>query len=352
MTSSRNTTIPMVASESVMPFAQFLAARDLDPSRWLQKANIPMAELRRPDGLVTLHSCYRFLDIFVRDSRNFRLPVLVSKEVSPLKLGSFGRALCPARTVGDYLRLGSRLVTMLSNSGMEIKLHHEDGRLRVSHSTAPAPGYGPAIADVYTLAVTLRFLRSIFGQEWRPEVVELRRHVESFLEDGDIRATDCVLTGRRQTSFTLPITLLEHPLPDSRALSVSPLESKGTVIPGTLPDVLDRLVSSALDEGRTDIRSVARLVGMSPRALQRRLACWETDYRTLLNHCRVRHASEWLLSSNRSVAEIAAELGYTDASNFARAYRRATGYAPAEWRRIGCTQKNPGVQRSATREAH
>jgi hypothetical protein len=66
-------------------------------------------ELRRPDGVLPLVSCYRFLDTVVRDERLSRLPGLVSERVSPLEPGRFGEAMRHAVTIGAYLQPGSRL---------------------------------------------------------------------------------------------------------------------------------------------------------------------------------------------------------------------------------------------------
>jgi AraC-like DNA-binding protein len=44
-----------------------------------------------------------------------------------------------------------------------------------------------------------------------------------------------------------------------------------------------------------------------------------------------------------AVAEIAATLGYTDASNFARAFRRQTGMSPIGYRRSRARQHVMGM---------
>jgi len=41
---------------------------------------------------------------------------------------------------------------------------------------------------------------------------------------------------------------------------------------------------------------------------------------------------DWLDRSDKPVTEIALALGYTDASNFARAFRRHTGLSPRAYR--------------------
>jgi AraC-like DNA-binding protein len=73
---------------------------------------------------------------------------------------------------------------------------------------------------------------------------------------------------------------------------------------------------------------------MSVRALQRRLEACGTSFRSLLAECRDDFARYLLTTTGWSIAMIASELGYTDASNFARAFGRHHGMSPAAFRRL------------------
>jgi AraC-like DNA-binding protein len=78
----------------------------------------------------------------------------------------------------------------------------------------------------------------------------------------------------------------------------------------------------------------AEVAGMSSRTLQRRLAAAGTSYSELVSAGRLRVAKLWLAESTMPVAEIASLLGYKEATNFARAFRRLTGVAPSVYRRM------------------
>lgn len=73
---------------------------------------------------------------------------------------------------------------------------------------------------------------------------------------------------------------------------------------------------------------------MSSRTLQRRLAVVGLSYTGLVSTSRLRLAKYWLTESDMPIAEIATMLGYNEATNFARAFRRQTGISPAGYRRI------------------
>jgi AraC-like DNA-binding protein len=78
--------------------------------------------------------------------------------------------------------------------------------------------------------------------------------------------------------------------------------------------------------------SVAAALGTSVRSLQRRLRDQGFSYVTLLNETRRQLGTAYLLEERYSVTEIAFQLGFDDASAFARAFRRWTGVSPSEYR--------------------
>jgi AraC-like DNA-binding protein len=83
-----------------------------------------------------------------------------------------------------------------------------------------------------------------------------------------------------------------------------------------------------LAEGFRSLEEIARQMHVSPRTLKRRLAEGATSYSTLLDELRQERALLLLRDDGLSREEIAARLGYSDAANFTRAFRRWTGKTP------------------------
>ncbi|UJR86099.1 AraC family transcriptional regulator [Sandaracinus amylolyticus] len=83
--------------------------------------------------------------------------------------------------------------------------------------------------------------------------------------------------------------------------------------------------------GFLTIEEVAKALHVSTRTLKRRLAEEETSFRDLLEDAR-RARAFVLLRDELGLDEIAARLGYSDAANFSRAFRRWTGITPGAWR--------------------
>jgi AraC-like DNA-binding protein len=94
-----------------------------------------------------------------------------------------------------------------------------------------------------------------------------------------------------------------------------------------------RLIDALLaKKGRPLIEDAARLLGISPRSLQRLLNEEGTSYSDLLDRCRCKAACQALEHTQQSIKDIATVLGYSDPTHFTRAFRRWTGTAPLAYR--------------------
>ena len=51
-----------------------------------------------------------------------------------------------------------------------------------------------------------------------------------------------------------------------------------------------------------------------------------------MSETRLHHSRRWLEQTEKPILEIAMELGYRDASNFTRAFRRRLGISPQAFR--------------------
>lgn len=79
---------------------------------------------------------------------------------------------------------------------------------------------------------------------------------------------------------------------------------------------------------------VARRLNMSGRTLRRRLKCEATSFRDILDDVRNEFARSYLAETKLSIAEISAILGFEDAANFRRAFRRWNACAPQDFRHL------------------
>lgn len=92
-----------------------------------------------------------------------------------------------------------------------------------------------------------------------------------------------------------------------------------TMLKKTQPDV------PALDQ-------LADRLNISQSSLYRRLKEADTSYQKIIDHFRLNQAVKYLRETELPVCEVAANLGFSDPSNFRRAFKKWTGTTPAEMR--------------------
>lgn len=87
-----------------------------------------------------------------------------------------------------------------------------------------------------------------------------------------------------------------------------------------------------LPSGDCSKAKVASALNMSVRTLHNRLADSKTTYQQLLDRTRRELAEQYMRQPNISVSEVAYLLGFSDCSNFSRAFHRWTGQSPSDFR--------------------
>ncbi|MEH6581243.1 MAG: AraC family transcriptional regulator [Halioglobus sp.] len=81
-----------------------------------------------------------------------------------------------------------------------------------------------------------------------------------------------------------------------------------------------------------DEAAVADALTMSARTLRRQLSALDTSYRELLDQVRAELAQQYLQNSGLKVEQVALLLGYTETTNFRRAFKRWLGVSPQDYR--------------------
>jgi AraC-like DNA-binding protein len=100
----------------------------------------------------------------------------------------------------------------------------------------------------------------------------------------------------------------------------------------TLGERIKDLVLCRVLEAKPSLGDAAREVGMTPRALRRRLEAEGTSFAAVVDEARAELARRILGESTTTIQEAAYRLGFAEVSSFHRAFRRWTGMTPAAYR--------------------
>jgi AraC-like DNA-binding protein len=92
-------------------------------------------------------------------------------------------------------------------------------------------------------------------------------------------------------------------------------------------------IERALREGHPpSVASVAAVMSLSVRSLQRALGDAGTSFQELLDEARRVLALRWIEDRARSLKQISNDLGFGQSPAFTRAFRRWTGRSPSAYR--------------------
>jgi len=100
------------------------------------------------------------------------------------------------------------------------------------------------------------------------------------------------------------------------------------------------LAHQLLPTGRCSLTSVADILGVHPRTLQRELREMDADFRGILDRVRRGLVTDYLRDTSASLGQIAAMLGYRDQAAFTNAFERWFGMPPGRWRALSAKPAN------------
>ncbi|WP_394846330.1 helix-turn-helix domain-containing protein [Pendulispora brunnea] len=139
-----------------------------------------------------------------------------------------------------------------------------------------------------------------------------------------------------ETALELPISLAQRKQPHEDKVLQNILQAQARVRWATADTSWASRVAAYLDsaapESLPGISKTARHFGMSERSLRRKLEAEGRSFGSLADDVRASTGTRWLTESEMPIKEIAYQLGFSRPSAFHRAFKRWTGFSPAECR--------------------
>ena len=301
-----------------------------DPHAMLSRAGIGSEAIARPEDRVPYHSLVTLLQEVASETACPHLGLLAGRMWYLADLGVVGEAVRHSPTVGDALKL---LIAHQHLNG--------DGGLTFLLRRGPVVDLGYAIyqpgvrgEQMYdaALAAAVNFMRELYGPSWLPSEVffpyakhdDSAHHRSFFKVPPHFNAEYCALR--------FPVEQLDMPVAgaDPQRLRAA-VQLLSMCLPEDLLRQVYRAVRRLLLEEQHSGDDAAQLLSIHRRTLNRRLQESGTSFQEILDQVRFQVARE-LLTSEITLDDIAATLGYAAVTPFMRTFRRWSGTTPGRWR--------------------
>lgn len=254
--------------------------------------------------------------------------------VQPAHWHAMGMAALCGSNLREIIQLMARYSALISNS-ITITLHDEDQHLVMT--TSPVrPGYPGAESLDYGIATGLQILRATFPKPLLLSKLELMRQAPAdarpYEEFFGCEVTFGADTNRlyyAHSDVDLPLSLAN---PELSAHHEQYMANYVDTLQGSkLVSRVQKEILYRLADGEVCQDTVAAALNMSARHLQRKLKEEQTCFKSILEGLRKELAQTYIQKEQRPLSDVAYLLGFSDHSNFTRAFKRWYGCVPKEF---------------------
>ena len=325
---------PTTIVSAAIAMARALEARGQDSRAIFTRAGFDPNGLNDPNARCSVLSMRRVWALAIDATKDETFGLDVADQVHPSSFHALGFAWLASRSLADAFRRLERYHHIIS-TGAQVRLDTTRTAYQLSIDSFTTPPVPRWAIDAF-MASIVALCRIVHGPGFAPIRVQLRREEPP----GSQRYTDFF---RCPVVFGTPRVMLEV----DRATAEQALPSANKELAKANDEVamqyMQRLdhskfagrVRSALVEqlpaGEPSQETVAKMLDTSVRTLQRRLNDEQTSYKEILDDTRRHLALRYVKQKRFPIGEIAYLLGFSDPSNFSRAFKRWTGRAPTSY---------------------
>lgn len=344
MNSSRRSAIVRVGNIGSLP--NVYRQLGLDFSAALRRARLRQDCFEDEENLVPFSAVDILYSIALEQAGCDHVGLLVGSGPLNLGLPGFLAMQAPTTRIGIQSLIAS--LNSVDSGGIAQLVEQDD--VAITSYTLVVPGLRAKDQMTDTaIAITAVLLRRMFGDGFAPTEVRL-----PFRAPRDLTPY-CAFYPRARVMFDSDEAAIKFPAQwlDRQIDGADPalfkflthlIENSPTAGAVSMADQIRRVLPGVIRKGEVKAILIARMFGLHPRTLSRRLAEENCSLHELIEDARFDVAGRLLRASQMSLTQIAAELYYADASAFTRAFRRRFGVPPGEWRKSQAAHSTPDVR--------
>ncbi|MGE8496080.1 MAG: AraC family transcriptional regulator [Pseudomonas sp.] len=264
------------------------------------------------------------------------LGLLLGQRLNVSTHGILGYAVLSSANLGKAIQFALKYYRVLGLTyDLEMVEQGDRVELRASESMPLGPlGRFAAEGLLASLHTIARFL---VGERLEGMAVGFAHNAPAYAERYERLFGAPVAFGQPYHWLSMPSAYLERPMALANPATVQMCEQQCEALLSSL-DVQDDLLTRvrrlllARPGEFPDLDSAAGALHTSGRSLRRHLSTMGTSYQQVLDEVRRKLALQYLTTTHLPLYEIAYLLGFSDPSNFRRAFKKWTGKPPSEYR--------------------
>ena len=318
---------------------QTLESYDVDAEQVIRNAGVDLSRLQDPTTRLEPAVHRRIVGEAVELTGDCSFGLRFSDFVHPTSFHALGLALLSSSTLGAFCKRWVRYHSFITTMGETSFDEAASEPLLIFPSQLPNRNsrVGRAMIDGQ-IATVLKLIRFMYRPDYTPRRVELvcpmvpgtQATYERYFGPNVTfsAARNGLYFGREDLNVRLPAANAELArLNDEVVVKFLARLEKADVVARAHSKLIELLPS-----GHCCKAEVARALHMSVRTLHNRLTEAGTSYQQLLDRTRRELAEQYMQQPNVSVSEVAYLLGFSDCSNFSRAFHRWPGRSPSVYR--------------------
>lgn len=323
---------PIIRMGHILAFTAYLRHNGGSVDKHFRHQKLP-TDTEDPDVFVPLRQAWAFFDATAQDfdpmlgwqvgqfvgDQNLNRAFLSKIKHAPTLYQALKKFIRMSSAEASHLHLGIRE----RRNDIVLFTHYPDMR--------GVQGY--TSSQSYQLGVILSVIQHYTGKSWFPKEVGIQYPFVPAAAEALFPGSR-ILPCQRIGYMTIPRHCLH--LPRSGSDSEESSQDKPLVLTKKFDyiETLCVLLRPHIAEGYPSASLAATLMNTSVRTLARRLTDFDINYHAIVDRIRFNEAKRLLKRTDIKIIDVSAAVGFEDASNFARMFRRVGGLSPHEFRKV------------------
>jgi AraC-like DNA-binding protein len=316
--------------------AELLESIGIDEQALLVRVGLDPARLSSVDLRVSQAQANEFVTRAVIESGEPGLGILLARKLELPLHGALGTAVMSSHSLADVMNLVTRFLTLRAPYLSVNQSHNNDQALFVITSDLDAGSLSQFVLD----AVLYGF--ASMGEQLTGATVTgariLRRGPEPAYFHRFRRAIPLpVAFGATDDAIAIPMQELQSSIrfSDQQLAASSEAQCEAALSELTRDAGFASRVRRVIEASHPfppRLSRAASTLFVSERTLKRRLQGENISFQALVDEVRLQRARELLTNTSMNLGQIADTLGYADAANFTRAFKRWVAQSPSQFR--------------------